>query len=161
MTASRIFAVTRPGRALLCPAFAALVLLAQAAAADTWYEHYFRAERALEGEQWARAVEELNGALGNKGDSGARVRSYGMNVVAYFPYLKLGIAYYHLGQLDAALQAFETEARLGAIADSDDASAELDRYRQLVAAAQQEAAAAEQERARRIVTDSLARAGEL
>ena len=137
------------------------MLLAQPAAADTWYEHYFRAERALEDEQWVRAVDELNGALGNKGDSGARVRSYGMNVVAYFPYLKLGIAYYHLGQLDAALQAFETEARLGAIAGSDDASIELDRYRQLVEEAAQQAAAAEQERVRRIVTDSLGRAEEL
>jgi len=137
------------------------MLLAQPAAADTWYEHYFRAERALESEQWASAVEELNGALGNKGDSGARVRSYGMNVVSYFPYLKLGIAYYHLGQLDAALQAFETEARLGAIAGSDGASAELDRYRQLVEAAQQQAVAAEQERIRRILTDNLGRAEEL
>jgi len=137
------------------------MLLAQPAAADTWYEHYFRAERALESEQWVRAVEELNGALGNKGDSGARVRSYGMNVVAYFPYLKLGIAYYHLGQLDAALQAFETEARLGAIAGSGDASAELDRYRLLVEEAAQQAAAAEQERVRRIVSDNLGRVEEL
>ena len=67
--------------------------------------------------------------LERKGDSGARVRSYGMKVTPYFPYLKLGIAYYHLDQLDAALQAFETEVRLEAIASSDTASAELERYR--------------------------------
>ena len=67
--------------------------------ADYWYEHYARAETALDNESWERAVEELQQALERKGDSGARVRSYGMKVVAYFPYLKLGIAYYHLGQV--------------------------------------------------------------
>ena len=37
-----------------------------------------------------------------------------MKVTSYFPYFKLGIAYYQLGQWDAALQAFETEVRLEA-----------------------------------------------
>ena len=83
--------------------------------ADYWYEHYSRAETALDNESWERAIEELQQALERKGDSGARVRSYGMKVVAYFPYLKLGIAYYHLGQIEAALQAFQTEEQLGAI----------------------------------------------
>jgi tetratricopeptide (TPR) repeat protein len=84
-----------------------------------------------------------------------------MNVVAYFPYLKLGIAYYHLDQFDAALQAFETEARLGAIAQSDEAGEELERYRQLSQDAQQAAVIAERERIRTIVADSLIRAEEL
>ena len=79
----------------------------------------------------ALAVQEINEALEKKGDSGARVRSYGMKVTPYFPYLKLGIAYYQLGQFAAALQAFETEVRLGAVAQSDAASAELERYRAL------------------------------
>jgi len=63
----------------------AIALIAGPAAADPWYEHYANAEQALEQEQWTVAVQQLNAALEKKGDSGARVRSYGMNVVAYFP----------------------------------------------------------------------------
>jgi hypothetical protein len=79
-------------------ALAAVLLLGVAVPvmADYWYEHYARAENALEAKDWSLAVAELQEALERKGDSGARVRSYGMKVIAYFPYLKLGIAYYHL-----------------------------------------------------------------
>ncbi len=80
-----------------------IIAYATPALADFWYEHYARAEAAIAAEDWPRAVEELNEALARKGDSGARVRSYGMKVIAYFPYLKLGIAYHALGQHEAAL----------------------------------------------------------
>ena len=132
-----------------------LVLITHPATADPWYEHYANAEQAIEDSDWATAVVEINEALARKGDSVARARSYGMNVTAYFPYFKLGIAYYHLGQLDAALQAFETEAQLGAIAQSDSANAELERYRGLAEEAQALAAAEEQQRIRQIVERSL------
>jgi tetratricopeptide (TPR) repeat protein len=148
-------------RKLLLLVCASLVLISQPAAADSWYEHYFKAEQALENEDWMLAIQEINEALERKGDSGARVRSYGMNVISYFPYFKLGIAYYQLDQFDAALQAFETEARLGAIEKSADASTELERYRQLVRRAKQVAAAAEGQRIREIVADSMSRAREL
>jgi tetratricopeptide (TPR) repeat protein len=123
--------------------------------ADYWYEHYARAETALQNGDWGAAVEELQQALERKGDSGARVRSYGMKVIAYFPYLKLGIAYYHLGQLDAALQAFQTEEQLGAIQASRSDLAELERYRRLALEARVEAAEAEGERIAQIVRKSL------
>ena len=134
---------------------AAMLMLAAPAAGDTWYEHYASAEQALDDEDWALAVRELNEALARKADSGARVRSYGMNVVAYFPYLKLGVAYYHLGQFDAALQAFETETRLGAVSEADAANTELGRYRELVVEARATAAAEREQRIRRTVADSL------
>ncbi|MCP4300172.1 MAG: hypothetical protein GY783_06290, partial [Gammaproteobacteria bacterium] len=134
---------------------ASLLLIANPASADPWYEHYSKAESALAEQDWILAVQEINNALEKKGDSGARVRSYGMNVTSYFPYFKLGIAYYHLGQFDAAMQAFETEARLGAIAQSDTTSAELERYRVLVQEAQATAAAEEQQRIQQIVKQSL------
>ena len=123
--------------------------------ADSWYEHYAKAEQALDDDQWTLAVEEINSAIGKKGDSGARVRSYGMNVVAYFPYLKLGVAYYHLGQFDAALQAFETEMQLGAIAESDSASAELEQFRTLADEARIAADVDEEQRVRRIVEQGI------
>ncbi len=123
--------------------------------ADYWYEHYARAETALKRGEWTVAVSELQQALERKGDSGARVRSYGMKVVAYFPYLKLGIAYYNLGQLDAALQAFQTEEQLGAVQASEEAMADLERYRRLAIEAREGAAAAEGERITEIVRSSL------
>jgi tetratricopeptide (TPR) repeat protein len=134
-----------------------MVLLAAApvAWADYWYEHYARAETALENGNWDQAVEELQQALERKGDSGARVRSYGMKVVAYFPYFKLGIAYYHLGQPEAALQAFQTEDQLGAIHDSESDFADLRRYRSLALTAVAEIAEAEDERIAQIVRQSL------
>jgi tetratricopeptide (TPR) repeat protein len=138
---------------------ALLVIAALTAAplawADYWYEHYDRAETALNNDNWDRAIEELQQALERKGDSGARARSYGMKVVAYFPYLKLGIAYYHLGQIEAALQAFQTEEQLGAIQDSASDFAELERYRNLALEARAEAAEAEGERISQIVLESL------
>ena len=133
----------------------AVVMVAPPAWADYWYEHYARAESALENGNWSTAIEELQQALERKGDSGARVRSYGMKVVAYFPYLKLGIAYYHLGQLDAALQAFQTEEQLGAVQTSESDFAELEQYRSLTLEARAEAAAAEGERISQIVRESL------
>jgi len=138
-----------------------LILITHPATADPWYEHYAKAEQAIEDKDWEAAVHEINEALAKKGDSGVRVRSYGMKVTAYFPYLQLGIAYYHLGQLDAALQAFETEARLGAIAQSDTANAELERYRGIATEARAMAAAEEQQRIRQIVEQSLSIARDL
>jgi len=161
MTEPGHIAVSRFGRKLRLLAGAALILVTQPAVADSWYEHYFKAEQALASEDWMLAVQEINGALEDRGDSGAHVRSYGMNVISYFPYFKLGIAYYHLEQFDAALQAFETEARLGAIEQSSEASAELGRYRQLAQEAQQAAAAAERQRIRQIVAGALNSAREL
>jgi len=133
----------------------AVIAAALPVSADYWYEHYARAETALDNDNWERAIEELQQALERKGDSGARVRSYGMKVVAYFPYLKLGIAYYHLGQLDAALQAFQTEEQLGAVQASASDLAELERYRRLALEARAEAAEAEGERISQIVRESL------
>ena len=138
-----------------------MMLFAHPANADLWYEHYSRAETAIDDQNWTVAVKEINEALERKGDSGARVRSYGMNVTSYFPYLKLGIAYYHLDQFDAALQAFETEARLGAIAQSETARAELERFRSLVRQAMVTAAAEEQQRIQEITAQGLSDARDL
>ena len=141
---------------LTVPVAVAMILLSCPALAASWYEHYANAEQALGDQDWTQAVAEINEALEKKGDSGARVRSYGMNVVAYFPYFKLGVAYYHLGQFDAALQAFETETRLGAILKSESDSADLERYRALAQDARTTAAAEEAGRIRQIVEQSLA-----
>jgi tetratricopeptide (TPR) repeat protein len=141
----------------------ALVLLAAPAElrADRWYVHHENAERALREERWPAAVEQILQAIERKGDSGARVRSYGMKVVDYFPYLTLGIAYHQLGQHDAALEAFDTEERLGVVASSPEASERLQRYRQLATQALQEASSSAARRTREVLAESLRTAGEL
>ena len=129
--------------------------------ADTWYEHYARAERALINADHETAIAELNLAIERRGDSGVRVRTYGMRVTDYFPYLKLGIAYFAAGEYEAALRAFDTEEQLGAVQDSQAASDELDRFR----ARASEALDAEREEQRQTVRDlidqNLARARDL
>ena len=138
-----------------------LAVCAPPAQADFWYEHYDAAKKALASGEWAEAIAELEEALERRGDSGAKVRTYGMNFDAYFPHLKLGIAYYRMGQHEAALQAFETEEVLGAIQRSQEARAELENYRSLAKKALDDAVAEEQQRIRQILADSLKQAGEL
>jgi tetratricopeptide (TPR) repeat protein len=151
----------KPEKCALRPLRLAAVLIITVIAAappvwaDYWYDHYDRAKTALSNENWEQAIEELQQALERKGDSGARVRYYGMKVDSYFPYLKLGIAYYHLGQVEAALQAFQTEEQLGAIQNSRSDLAELERYRKLALEALAAAAEAEGERIEQIVRESL------
>jgi tetratricopeptide (TPR) repeat protein len=106
-------------------------------------------------------VAELNGAIEAKGDSGVRERSYGMRVVDYFPYLKLGIAYYHLGELEAAQQAFETEERLGAVAASVESRVLLGRYRKMTDDARASAGDDEAGRVAAIVSRALSEADAL
>ena len=140
-----------------------IVFLSSAAPvwADQWYEHYARAERALINADHETAIAELNLAIERRGDSGARVRTYGMRVSDYFPYLKLGIAYFAAGEYEAALRAFDTEEQLGAVQDSQTASDELGRFR----ARASEALDAEREEQRQTVRDlidqNLARARDL
>ncbi len=139
-------------------AWCAIVLALAAvtsAEADLWYEHYARAEKALTDQDWAGAIDELNQALAKRGDSDARARTYGMRMVGYFPYLKLGIAYYHLGQLDAALNAFDTEERLGAVAESEEHLRELERARGLVTESLRRTADEQRRRAVRVAAESV------
>ncbi|HMB52033.1 MAG TPA: hypothetical protein VKU40_01870, partial [Thermoanaerobaculia bacterium] len=147
----------RPRRLpLLC--FAAALALVAATADAQWYESYERAERALAEEDWGEAVRQLNAALEEQPESGDNQRTYGMRFVAYFPYLKLGIAYYHLGQHDAALEAFETELRQGAVDRSAADRRLLDSYRQRIENERAAAAETRQQRASSVVADGLATA---
>ncbi len=137
------------------------VICAPPAGADYWYKHYDEAEKALEAGKWTEAIEQLQEALERKGDSGAKVKTYGMNFRPYFPHLKLGIAYYQLDQFEVALQAFETEEALGAIERSASAKSQLESYRALARRALEDVAAQEQERIREILAASLQQAAEL
>lgn len=43
-----------------------LILITHPAAADPWYEHYAKAEQAIEDQDWAATVHEINEALEKK-----------------------------------------------------------------------------------------------
>jgi len=140
---------------------AMMVLGSSPASADQWYEHYARAEKALVNSDYATAVAELNQAIARRGDSGARVRTYGMRVVDYFPYLKLGIAYFASGEYEAALRAFDTEEQLGAIQSSESAMGELSRFRQRATQALDRQREERQQEIDEIVRRNLAEARDL
>ncbi len=161
MTASLQFR-SIPQTAAKVLAAACLTLLgALPAGADLWYQHYQKAQEALERQEWEKAVEELNQAIQRRGDSGARVRTYGMRTTDYFPYLGLGIAYVNLEQPDAALQAFETEERLGAIEASDEARQRLLESRAEALSAIEARAGDERDRIEQILRDSMREAQNL
>jgi tetratricopeptide (TPR) repeat protein len=124
--------------------------------ADRWYEHYERASDAEKAGEWETVIEEIISALEKKADSSARARTYGMNFTSYFPYYKLGVAYFELGQLDAALQALETEEHWGEIEQSERDHDELIRIRSLIEEARKEAADEERRRIDSIVDERLA-----
>ncbi|MDA8020750.1 MAG: AAA family ATPase [Thermoanaerobaculia bacterium] len=134
---------------------------ASSAGADRWYVHYDRAQEAIAAEDWSGAIEQINESLARRGDSGARVRSYGMNLVDYFPYLDLGVAYYHLGQFDAAIQAFETEERMAAISTVPSALERLESYRQDALDRRDQLATELRTRSQELVQEELATARRL
>ena len=135
-----------------------LLLAANPVRAEIWYENYSKAEQAIQDEDWAEAVDLLEQAMAQKGESGARVRTIGMRFIPYFPYLKLGIARFNLEEYDAALLAFEAEERLGAIQSAVAEFAELQDYQRR---AQNAKAAAELGQREQVVAGILADAATL
>ncbi len=101
-----------------------------AASPDPWYVHYENGESAMRASDWRTAVRELGQAIERRSDSGLRLRTDGSRLVNYFPYLRLGVAYIELGDYDAALQAFDTEERLGLVAGVPAELQTLERERQ-------------------------------
>ncbi len=144
-----------------CLALMLALLLVPPAEADTWYESYHKAEEALGRKSWSAAVQHLNAALEQQPSSSANIRTYGMRVIEYYPYLKLGIAYYHLGQADAALQAFETEERQAEIGKSSAGFALLRSYRDRIQRSQAEEGADRQRRVQSVLAENLALARRL
>ncbi len=135
-----------------------LVLVVFPVWADQWYEHYARAEKALSDGDHGTAIAELNLAIERRGDSGSRVRTYGMRVTDYFPYLKLGIAYVMADEPEPALRAFDTEEQLGAVQNSDEATEELARYRGEATVALETRWTEQQRRVKELVEQSLGEA---
>lgn len=144
-----------PGLALV------LLLFPTSLRAEPWYDAYHKGQEALEAEDWNEAVRHLNEALKENPKSSAHARTYGLRYIEYFPFLQLGVAYYHLGQPDAALQAFETEERQGEIAQSETATQTLQSFRDRIQTDRQSAADGRRRRAEQLVAENMTAAGRL
>jgi tetratricopeptide (TPR) repeat protein len=149
--------MSRPERPRSIPGHLLLVLVLSTAVpspalAALWYEHYEEGEKALKEQNWKEAVRQFTQAIEKRAEPSVQARTYGMNFISYHPYLKLGIAYYNMGQLDLALQAFDSEEKFGAIAKSRGELKNLNTFRRL---ADESARATEQERIAKVVAGSL------
>jgi len=123
-------------RAKLCIVHGALGVIAAMlsgapAGADEWYQHYLRGKELLNEQFWAEATEELTQAIDKRPEPGVKLLTVGTNFVDYHPYLNLGIAYFNLAQYDAAVHAFDTEVRFGAIRESVSDLQNLQTFRRL------------------------------
>jgi tetratricopeptide (TPR) repeat protein len=136
--------VARSRRILVLTAL--VVVAATPASASLWYEDYASALRAMRAEEWDQAVAYLEQAIQNRPESCVECKTYGMNFIDYFPYLKQGICQYQLGNHDAALALFRQEELLGAIADSTRDLGDLEGYRELAQKARDVARIAERTR---------------
>ena len=113
------------GSVLLAAMVAAQAVYAQEA---TWLDHYRRGEQALKERNWAEAIEQLARAVElNPAPSRQINRESG----SYYPYLRLGIAYYNLGQNEAAIATFDIEQRYREISATPSEMSNLETFREL------------------------------
>jgi len=71
---------------------------------EEWYSCYIRGISCTQGGCWGNALDEFLRAAQIRGADTRWVRTYGMHrLPEYFPNREVGIAYYHLGEIDSAL----------------------------------------------------------
>ncbi len=76
-----------------------------------WNDYYQRGVSYSEGEFWEDAAADFGKALQKRKDDQRRARTYGMHFIDYFPNRELGIAYFHQGRFQEAIQALETSLK--------------------------------------------------
>jgi Glucodextranase, domain B len=110
---TRMGPLTAPlGDALSVVTLLVLLLVSLPGCTGTWKEAYQQGLDRLAAQQWDKAAQAFDQAIqGNPHEDGT-VRLYGMRY-GYFPYRNQGIAFYQLGQWEAAIQALEESLRQG------------------------------------------------
>ena len=76
-----------------------------------WNDYYLRGVSYSDGEFWEDAASDFSTAVHKRKDDQRRARTYGMHFIDYFPNRELGIAYFHLGKFQEAIQALETSLK--------------------------------------------------
>lgn len=74
---------------------------------ERWWNFYERGLSYAEGEFYQEALFDLREALKQRDKDQRMARTYGMHFLDYFPHRELGIVYYSLGNMEAALQELE------------------------------------------------------
>lgn len=73
-----------------------------------WWSYYERGTSFLAGEFHAEAASDFRVALGGRSRESWRARTYGLHFTEYFPNRELGVALYHLGELEEAAERLRT-----------------------------------------------------
>jgi tetratricopeptide (TPR) repeat protein/Cdc6-like AAA superfamily ATPase len=101
-----------------------------ALAAREWYDYYLQArDRDIPERQWADCVKNLRSAMRLRPTAGTNVRTYGMWTEDYLPEHYLGVCLLRLEDYSAAVEAFNSAERQGAVKKAPPQHAELLRLR--------------------------------
>lgn len=124
-----------------------------ARAAETWYQAYESALRAVKAGDWRLAEEKLRFAQKNGPSPSRQVRTYGLQFIAFLPEYYLGVVYANQGKQREALALLNRVEKEGLVTARDPEYEELSR---LVKAAQESLKV--EENAKRAQADQEAKA---
>ena len=121
---------SRPLHRTLWLVAAAMFALGRAAAFADYRESYEKGIKAIDQNDWGRAIESLRAAVTENSAEGERVLIYGMRYKPYLPHYYLGLAYFSTGNCPAATKAWAESDRQGKVRDTAE-YATLVRFREL------------------------------
>ena len=70
-----------------------------------WWNYYERGQSYGDGRFWEDAETDFRAALAQDNTDRRRARTYGMHFIDYFPHRELGVALFHQGRYDPAIEA--------------------------------------------------------
>jgi len=105
------------GRSLWLVA-AAMLALGRATAFADYRENYEKGIKAIDHNDWGRAMESLRAAVTENSVEGERVLIYGMRYKPYLPHYYLGLAYFSTGNCRAATKAWAESDRQGPVRET-------------------------------------------
>jgi hypothetical protein len=126
-------------------------------AVKDWYDFYEDGKQQVSRGHCKEAIASFAQARRLKPSSELEVRLYGLVFTDYVPYYYEGVCQVKAGDFKAALQAFETEEKQGAIQKNRSLYADLGRLRGQAKKALEDAAAAEGEKKARALLEELRR----
>lgn len=93
-----------------------LVIAANAFAAEKWWEAYNRGTAAVNARRYADAQSAMQIAIAANPNEGTEIKVGTTIIGSYLPHFWLGIAKYHLGDIDGALREWRISEEQGAVA---------------------------------------------
>jgi tetratricopeptide (TPR) repeat protein len=97
-------------------AFALLFVAANAFAAEKWWDAYNRGTAAVNARRYADAQSAMQAAIAANPNEGSEIKVGTTIIGSYLPHFWLGIAKYHLGDIDGALREWRISEEQGAVA---------------------------------------------